>query len=131
MELQYREEKRPYEKFKRQYHVPTLHVAGSINELMASVSEHMATPSIAPSGPGGKPALSAGTSGPGGQPDSGEGGGEPPGGPGRVSAAAVCARYDRDALVEMAHEAGIGVVEGASAKDIAQALIDAKYPMDV
>jgi len=129
LELQYREEKRPYEKFKRQYHVPTLHVAGSINELMASVSDRMATPSIAPSGPGGKPALPAGTSGPGGQPDSGAGGGEPPGGPGRVSAAAVCARYSQDDLIAMCGEADLP--NTGTPREMAQRLLDANYPMDV
>lgn len=86
LELQYREEKRSYERFKRQYHVPTIHVPGSINSLMQSVSERMATPSIAPVRPRSELAAPPGPGAPAGGHDSQRAPGGPPQGPGELGA---------------------------------------------
>jgi len=55
LDLQYREEKRPYEKFTRKYHVPTLQVDGSITGITRAIQSIEDRQSIAPTAPG-KPA---------------------------------------------------------------------------
>lgn len=52
LELQYREEKRSYEKFTRKYHVPTLHVDDSVMEITAAIQTIESRMSIAPARPG-------------------------------------------------------------------------------
>jgi hypothetical protein len=57
LELQYREEKRAYEKFTRKYHVPTLHVDGSVSGITATIQGIESQRSIAPTAPRESPGL--------------------------------------------------------------------------
>jgi hypothetical protein len=82
LELQYREEKRAYERFKRKYRVPTLRVSGSIQSIMQLHAQANTPPSIAPTRATGELAPPTGGQRPALPPNSGESRREPPGGSG-------------------------------------------------
>lgn len=88
LELQYREEKRAYEKFTRKYHVPTLHVDESVQEIATSIRAIESGRSIVPALAAPKPALAPGAGAPAVRPDlppaprePSQSPGEPPGPP--------------------------------------------------